>query len=428
MKVLWITNMVLPKVAQELHLKTSVSGGWLSDYAEKLAAREDVSFATMTYASVENDMDVEACGIRNFIFAGGGKRLLFDSKKTLRDCEKVLQAFRPDIIHIHGTEYSIGPAMLKVNEKYGIPTLLTIQGILTRISEEYYAGLGIGQLLKIGSVKEWLKLKTPFFAKRLFLHNAKRERKVLNSVRYVTGRTTWDKAVMLSLNPKLAYFRFNYNLRDEFYSAPKWSVDNMTPHTIYAGASSYPLKGLHILIDALTILKRKYPDVRLMVPGGNAKDGKLQTCNGYQAYILQKIQENGLDENVYFCGGKSASEVTEILGRSNVCVVTSAMEGASATICEAMMIGTPCVCTYRGGMTDLLHDGETGYYYDFPEYGVLAERIANLFDDVELCKQFSSGAMADAQKRHDRETNFAQLIDIYHNVIQKEKENASGQL
>ena len=428
MKILWITNMILPKVAKELNLKTSVSGGWLSDYAEKLAAHDDVSFATMTYASVEKDMDVEACGIRNFIFAGGGKRLLFDSKRTMQDCEKVLRAFQPDIIHIHGTEYSMGYAMLKVNEKYGIPVLLTIQGILTRISEEYYAGLSFGQILKMGSIKEWLKFKTPFFAKKLFLRNAKRERNVLNNVKYVTGRTTWDKAVMLSINPELSYYRFNYNLRDEFYSAPKWSADEMNPHTIYAGASSYPLKGLHILIDALTILKKKYPDVRLLVPGGNAKDGKLQNINGYQAYILKKIHENGLDENVYFLGGKSAKEVTDILGQSNVCVVTSAMEGASATICEAMVIGTPCVCTYRGGMTDLLHDGETGFYYDFPEYGVLAERISSLFDDVELCKKFSAGAMADAQKRHDREKNFSQLIDIYNDVIQKEKENATSQI
>lgn len=428
MKVLWITNMILPKVAKELDLKTSLSGGWLSDYAEKLAACEDVSFATMTYASVEKDMDVEACGIRNFIFAGGGKRLLFDSKRTLQDCEKVLQDFQPDIIHIHGTEYSMGYAMLKVNEKYGIPVLLTIQGILTRISQEYYAGFRFGQILRMGSFKEWIRLKTPFFAKKLFLRNAKRERKVLKNVNYVTGRTTWDKAVMLSINPELTYYRFNYNLRDEFYSAPKWSADEMNQHTIYVGASSYPLKGLHILIDSLKILKRKYPDVRALVPGGNAKDGRLQRTNGYQEYILKKIRESGLEENVWFLGGKSAKEVTDILRQANVCVVTSAMEGASATICEAMMIGTPCICSYRGGMTDLLHDGETGFYYDFPEYGVLAERISNLFDDVELCKKFSVGAMADAQKRHEREKNFSQLIDIYNEVIKKEKENEHSKI
>ena len=424
MRILWITNMVLPKVAKELNLKTSVSGGWLSDYANKLAQDPTVELATMTYAKVGNDMDETACGIRNFIFAGGGKRLLFDSKKTLKDCEKVIQSFNPDIIHIHGTEYSMGYAMLKVNEKYGIPVLLTIQGILTRISKEYYAGLSFRQLLKMGTLKEWLKLKTPFFAKRLFVQNAKRERKVLNKVKYVTGRTTWDKAVMLSINPDLSYYRFNYNLREEFYSAPKWDENNMQKHTIYIGASSYPLKGMHILIDALKIVKKKYPDVQVFVPGGNFKDGKPVSVNGYQKYIIKQISENKLSENVHFLGGKNAKEVAEYLCKANVCVVTSAMEGASATICEAMMVGTPCICTYRGGMTDLLHDSQTGFYYDFPEYGVLAERITTLFDDIDLCKKFSQGAMEDALKRHDRDNNFSQLIEIYNDVIQREKENA----
>ena len=36
MRVLWILNFVLPKVASEMKLKTSFSGGWLIDYAEKL--------------------------------------------------------------------------------------------------------------------------------------------------------------------------------------------------------------------------------------------------------------------------------------------------------------------------------------------------------------------------------------------------------
>ena len=428
MKILWITNTIIPEVAKELNLKTSLSGSWLVDYAEKLADCEDVSFAIMTYANVEKDFDVEACGIRNFIFAGGGKRLLLDSKKNLQDCENVLQTFKPDVIHILGTEYSMGYAMLKVNEKYGIPILLTIQGILTRISEEYYAGLSLGQILRIGSFKEWLKFKTPFFTKKLFLRNAKRERKVLNSVKYVTGRTTWDKAVMLSINPELTYYRFNYNLRGEFYSSPKWAADEMNPHTIYVGASSYPLKGLHVLIDALNLLKKKYPDMLVMVPGGNFKDGKPLNPNGYERYILKKIHENGLDDNFRFLGGQGAKEVAEHMRKANICIVTSAMEGASATIREATMIGTPCICSYRGGMTDLLHDGETGFYYDFPEYSVLAERISNLFDDVELCKKFSAGAMIESQKRHDREKNFSQLIDMYNEVIKKEKENATSQI
>lgn len=423
MKVLWIVNMVLPDVAAELNLKTSVSGGWLVDYANRLSKMQDVELATMTYANVDKNIDKQACNIRNFIFAGGGKRLLLTSKKTSADCEYVINEFKPDIIHIHGTEYSMGYSMLKVNEKYNIPVVLTIQGVLTRISEEYCGGLSFFELLKMSSIKEWLKLKNPVFAKKLFKKNAKREQEVLKKVKYVTGRTTWDKATMLSINNKLTYYRFNYNLRKEFYEADKWSYDQMEPHTVYMCAAGYPLKGMHIMIKAIKLVKEKFPDVKLYVPGGNYKDGKPVNVNGYERYILRKIKEYGIEENVHFLGGRSAKEVAQIVSKVNVCAVSSAMEGASATICEAMMLGTPCICTYRGGMTDLLRDGESGFYYDFPEYSVLAERICTLFSERKLCEQFSEATKKDAAERHNREKNIVQLISIYNEIIDKEKVN-----
>ena len=421
MKVLWILNMVLPFVAKELSISTLFSGGWLVDYANQLAKDENVELATMTYANVDKPMDVVVGNIRNYIFPGAGKRLLFNSKQCLRDCQKVLDSFKPDIIHIHGTEYAIGYSMVKLQTN--IPTVLTIQGILTRISEEYYGGLSKREIFRMSSIKDWLRLKSPYFAKKLFEKNAKREQYVLKNVKYVTGRTEWDKSVMLSINPSLQYYRLNYNLREEFYEAKKWTMEGMQRYTIYAGASTYALKGLHILIEALRLLKEKFPMVKLLLPGNKTHNGVVLSPNAYERYILKKIAKYNLQDNVEFIGRKNASEVADILSSVNACVVTSAMEGASATICEAMMIGTPCVCAYRGGMTDLLRDGESGYYYDFPEYAVLATRLEKLFTDMDLCKKFSNATKCDAEERHNRERNIMQLKQIYKDVIEREEKH-----
>ena len=109
-----------------------------------------------------------------------------------------------------------------------------------------------------------------------------------------------------------------------------------------------------------------------------------------------------------------------MLKKVNVCVVSSAIEGASATVCEAMMIGTPCICPYRGGMTELLRDKESGFYYDFPEYSVLATRIKQLFADKQLCKKFSENTIKDAELRHNREKNYMELTEIYKIVSEEE--------
>lgn len=420
MKILWIVNMVLPDVARELNLKTSASGSWLDDYAKLLAKDEAIELATMTYANVPNDIDQTVCGIRNFIFAGGGKRLLFDHPQTAKDCQKVLNAFQPDVIHIHGTEYSMGAAIAELHPN--VPVLLTIQGILTRISEEYYGGLPFSERIKIKSVNSVMKLKTPFFAKLLMTKNAKRERFVLQNVKHVTGRTEWDRAVMLSINDQLTYHRFNYNLRAEFYSAPKWDLEKIDRYTIFTGASTYSLKGLHVLLKAIYIVKKKYPNVCLRILANN---GNYKKANAYEKYILRMIKKLGLAENVCFVGRRNAAEIVELLLTSHVCVVPSAIEGASATMREAMMIGTPGICAYRGGMTDLLHDGESGFFYDFKEYPVLASRIMRLFEDDELCRCFSKRVISDAEVRHDREKNYAQLLEIYEELLKEKNDGES---
>ncbi len=66
--------------------------------------------------------------------------------KRLKTAKKALELCQPDLVHIHGTEYAPGYEMLKVCGD--VPVLLTIQGILRRISKEYYGGLTFNERLK----------------------------------------------------------------------------------------------------------------------------------------------------------------------------------------------------------------------------------------------------------------------------------------
>ena len=373
----------------------------------------------MTYYSGKDLVDLEYEGIRYFLLPGGGKRLLYENKKTGKDCKKIVELFEPDIIHIHGTEYAPGYEMLKVHPE--IPTVLTIQGIIKRISEEYYGGYSVWQIIKMSRLKDILKGKIPLTYRMLYKKNAKRETKVLKMVKYVTGRTDWDKSTMLSVNPSLKYYRCNYNLRSEFYDAEKWSIDSIKRHTIMTGAAHYSLKGLHILIKALSIVKGKYPDVKLYIPGGGkVSGGRLERTSSYTKHIEKMIKKLGLESNVEYVGNLGPDKVAEYLKLTNVCVVPSAIEGASATLCEAMMIGTPSICAYRGGMTDLLTDKVNGFTYDFPEYPQLAHRIMEIFENDEMAQEFSKKTIELANVRHDRKKNPLQMIEVYKEIIDNE--------
>lgn len=419
MKILWVLNMMLPDAAQAVGKSTTASGTWLLDYVNSIKSDDDIQLATMTYADVPEKKIVTVEGIRHYIFPGGGRKLLFSSKQTERDCQWVLDDFQPDIIHLHGTEYAMAKAMVDLRPAQ--PILLTIQGILTRISKEYRAGMSSRELMQCSTLKQWLKMKNYFTLEKLYRKNAKRERYVLERVDRVTGRVDWDKAVMLSINPKLKYDRLNYNVPPVYYEAKKWDADTMEPHSVYTGSATYPLKGLHILIRALELVKAQYPNVKLYVPGNQTT---YKAGNGYERYIRRMIDKAGLTDNVEFVGRKSPAGIVELLQKANVCVLPSAMEGASASVREAMMIGTPSICAFRGGMVDLLQDKTNGFCYDFPEYPVLADRICRLFADTGLCKQFSVRAIEDAEERHARQKNYTMLKNIYADMCKGGTENA----
>ena len=408
MKVLWIVNMVLPDAAAELGVKTSFSGSWLIDPLKCISQDKEIELATMTYGYVEKKEVVTVNNVRHYVFPGAGKRLLFTSAKTEEDCQFVLDDFQPDLIHIYGTEYSVGYSMLKLEPK--IPVLLTIQGILTHIAREYHAGLPWHTYYRLFTMKQLLRLKLPLLSEWLFRINARRERKVVSAVKYITGRTEHDREFIQQINPAVQYFRLNYNLREEFYQAKKWDPNCYVPHTIFTGAAGYPLKGLHKLIDAVAQVKEQYPDVQLIVPG-NSTD--YQSSGGYERYLRRKIRKLDMESNVQFVGRRTAKEMIALLQTAHVYAFPSAYDTDSLSLCEAQLLGVPTVASKRGGSEYLVDDQRTGLCYDFEDTEALAESICSLFADNELCQRLSQNAIRTASERHNREINTAEQIALY---------------
>ena len=102
---------------------------------------------------------------------------------------------------------------------------------------------------------------------------------------------------------------------------------------MFSSSALYSLKGLHIEVKAIAILKKKYPDIKLYVPGGCAENGKIKDPSGYIKYINRLIKKYGLEDNIIFTGSISPSEVAKRLRKANVFVVSSAVEGALHNSC-----------------------------------------------------------------------------------------------
>lgn len=413
--VLWIVNMVLPELANHLGIKTGNSGTWMFDLSRKLVDQEGCRLAiACVYGDKFAKYDIN--GITYYTLPGKPSNMYFYTKRFESLWAQINVEFKPDLVHLHGTEYSHGLSFLRMCPN--VPALLTIQGVMEKISGAAFDGISLWQAIVNNTKHEWLHMSGMYMNNILRKRNLKYEREIVERVKYATGRTDWDKAFLMGVNPEIEYFRVFYNLRDEFYSAEKWDINNVERHTIYGSTSAQAvLKGGHILLKALSIIVKKYPDAKVIFLNPGSKDGKYVINSGYGKIISNLIQKYHLENNVECIPAQNTDGVIKNMKRCHCAVIPSAMENASATLREAMHLGVPCFAAYRGGMAELIDEGDDGFLYDFNEAEVLADKINTLFANDDMALTVSVNATKKAEIWHDRIKNPKDMENVYKHII-----------
>ncbi len=412
MKVLWIVNMVMPDLAEHLHRPTVWSGTWLIDLSHMLAEQPDIELAI---AAVDGDsFRRETVGnITYYLLPGNGKNMLFYTETYESVWQRICAEFAPDIVHLHGTEYSHGLSFLRACPQ--VRAVVSIQGLLNRVKDVDFGGVPLRHLIFGRPLKQLFRFNGEIELHMIHKKNARYEAEILRRVRYINAVNDWDTSVCLSINPDLKVYRLEYNLREEMYASPKWDVRTAERHTIFTNPGETPLKGLHQLIRAVALLKPRYPDIRVTVPGRGV-NGRLAVNSAYDRYLDKLIRTCGLQDHIRFVGRQNAQEMCDRMLESRVTVIPSAVESTSLILREAMFLGCPVIAAFRGGMADFVSDKVDGYLYDYPEYPYLAARIADLFEHDDRCVAFSARAAQKAAVAHDRDANLAGYLRMYEDI------------
>lgn len=251
----------------------------------------------------------------------------------------------------------------------------------------------------------------------LLNYNAKYEKEIIERANYANTVNYWDTSVVKVMNPNIKFFNIEYNLRNEYYISTKWSISKIHRKSIFTSPANSPMKGLHILLKALEIIRKYEPEVVLFVPGFRSENGKLVVTDGYSKYISSLVKKMRIESNIRFLGRQSTGEMINQVLNANVVVVPSSIEGTSLVLREAMFLGAPCVASFRGGMADFICDKHDGFLYDYPEYEYLAFRVLDLFEDDELCVKISKNAISKAEIAHNRDQNMEKYIRMYKEII-----------
>ena len=334
-----------------------------------------------------------------------------------------LCGFQPDVIHSWGVEYHHALAMVNAAEREGmLPHMAaSIQGLCCRIAPHYTDGLP-ASALRSRTIRDIMRHDSILAQQKQYTQRGELEIEALRKLTHVIGRTDWDQANALNINPNITYHHCDETLRDVFYT-DQWAYSRCRKHRIFASSCAYPVKGFHILLEALAIVRKEYPDAEVTVTGRPFAAADLKSRmrrNGYEKYLSSLMKRNRLDGAVHFLGHLSAQDMKKAYLDANVFVLSSTMENSPNALGEAMLLGLPCVAAEVGGVPSLMGE-EEGILCAPVNPAAMAEGICWVFSMEDQAEAMGAAARNRARKTHDPEKNMKDLMDIYRLLSGKER-------
>ncbi len=416
MKVLWVSNVLFPDVCRELGIKESNTGGWMKSTAAHIEDHHpEIQLNIIAFYDCSELIKIKTNKTTYFLIP----KKSVTKKSIEKYCKSVICDVKPNFIHLHGSEFSHSLYLMRTAPNYKY--LLTLQGLVSEIHKFYYSDISLKEILKNITFRDMIKLDTVFQQKQKIKNRGDNEIKIIKSVQFVTGRSSWDKTHSLKINNELKYYHCDRVLRHSFYQSRKWSFAECEKHTIFLSQATYPIKGLHIVLKALPYVIKKFPNTQLYVAGNNIfKNSSIYDklkLSGYGKYIISLIKKHKLEGKVFFLGSLNEEDIIKRFLKSNLFICPSSIENSPNSLAEAQLLGIPCISSYVGGAPEMIEEGKTGFLYRFEESAVLASKISDVFSMTY--KQLMALSVCEinvASKRHDFKENTQKLIEIYKDV------------
>lgn len=442
MRILWICNIMLPRIAKKLGQEMNNKEGWITGLMEAVLAhnasdRENevqlgIAFPIAKEQPflqdalvIHEDYDVPFYGFRENVLAAETYDLAMEA-----DLTRIMEHFKPDIVHCFGTEY---PHTLAAVKCFGKPerTLIGIQGLCRVCADCYMANLP-KKVQKGVTFRDVVRKDTLVLQQQKFEDRGQWELAAVQGTGHVAGRTHWDKYWTEKWNPKAQYHVMNETLRKEFYSG-QWSAEQCKKHSLFLTQGDYPIKGLHYMLIAMPKILEQYPDTEVYVAGNSLLRGKgvkaKLTISRYGVYLETLIKKYHLEEKIHFLGRLDAENMKEQYLRSHAFVCVSSIENSPNSLGEAMILGVPVITADVGGIKTMITE-EEGYIFEGfckekaeeeQELQKISDRVADVvcmaFSDEAGMQEKAKRGRTHALKTHDSMVNHKRLIEIYEGMV-----------
>lgn len=184
---------------------------------------------------------------------------------------------------------------------------------------------------------------------------------------------------------------------------PVGGLNADTPYIMYVGRST-PHKNLGRLIQAFAVLKKDYPDLRLVFVG--KKDANYERHEA-------EAKRQGID-GITFTGFVSDNQLRWLYEHCRAYVFPSLSEGFGLPPLEAMRHGAPVVSSNATCLPEV--SGDAALYFDPLDVDDMAAKIKTMLSDESLRQEHIVRGHAQAA-RYSWHRMAEQTLDVYHRAL-----------
>lgn len=165
-----------------------------------------------------------------------------------------------------------------------------------------------------------------------------------------------------------------------------------------------PRKNHALLLDALFLLKDRYPDLHLCIAGA---DGETRRT------VEDSVRAHGLSGRVLLFVGLDQFQVALLMSKATVCVQPSLAESFPLAVLEASASGIPVIVSDIPGHRELVCNGRTGRLLPLGHPKAYADAIATILEDPDAAARVA----ADQQARVRKELTWASSMEQYEKLV-----------
>ncbi len=394
----------------------SFGGGWIGSIIEALSKSEEISEMGVSFlhntdclALVDNKITyfpIQKPAINKFNKILNRWIKISGDSGTLIEMNKIIESFRPDIIHVFGLESIFG---FSVFNKLNIPCVVHIQGILSAYINGNLPYNTSYKDLIFSNFLNFLKGGSFWHFNKDLEMKAEREYLFLKNIRYFMGRTDWDRNITNLLSPNSKYFEVNELLRSQFY-LPENSFVYKDKLVITSTISNTLYKGLDVIIKTAKILKKENVFFEWNIIGVNENSTSVH-------FFKKKYKFNFNELNINIRGILDSTEIVNILKLSTLYVHLTYLDNSPNSLCEAQLMGIPVISTNVGGIQSLVNNKVDGLLVPPNDPYYTASLIKSVSESPDSLFKMSIEGRAIALKRHNSENIIFGILNCYKNIL-----------